>query len=127
MRLDVWLWAVRAYKTRPMAVAAIKHGRVEIHGMATKPAREVKRGEIITLRVETDVTNWTRMLRVVEIPPSRVGAKLVPLYAEDLTQEVEREKASLRPGMISGFRERGLGRPTKRDRRALDGIAEGEE
>ena len=126
MRLDVWLWAVRAYKTRPLAVDAIKHGRVEINGAAPKPSREVKAGEVVTMRIDTDVTMWTRSLRVIETPPSRVEAKLVPLYAEDLTPLEEREKARLRPGMVSGFRARGLGRPTKRDRRVLDGIEEGD-
>ena len=124
MRLDLWLWAVRAYKTRSLAVSAIKNGRVEIGGMTPKPSRSVKAGEVITLRIDTDVTIWTRVLCVIETPPSRVGAKLVPLYAEDRTSAEELEKARLRAGTISGFRERGTGRPTKRERRVLDGVRE---
>lgn len=125
MRLDVWLWAVRAYKTRALAVSAIKNGRVLIGGFAAKPSRTVKGGDVITLRLDTDVTTWTRALCVVDAPPSRVGAKLVHLYAEDRTSPEELEKSRLRPGAISGFRPRGAGRPTKRERRVLDGVQEG--
>lgn len=125
MRLDLWLWAVRAYKTRPLAVSAIKNGRVEIGGQATKPSRLVKTGDVLVLRIDADVTIWTRTLCVLGAPPSRVGAKLVPLYAEDRTSPEELEKARLRPGSISGHRPRGAGRPTKRERRAWDEIDEG--
>ena len=127
MRLDLWLWAVRAYKTRPLAVSAIKNGRVEIGGLPTKPSRMVRAGEEVVLRIDTDVTIWTRTLYVVALPRTRVGAKLVPLYAEDRTPPEELEKARMRPGSISGFRPRGAGRPTKRDRRAWDGMEEGGE
>lgn len=124
MRLDLWLWAVRVYKTRALAVSAIKQGKVEIGGMATKPSRQVKTGEVVTIRLETDVTFWIRSLLVLDLPRSRVGAPLVPLYAEDRTSPEELEKARLRPEAVSGFRERGTGRPTKRDRRVLDGLTE---
>ncbi|RFC46186.1 MAG: ribosome-associated heat shock protein Hsp15 [Verrucomicrobia bacterium] len=127
MRLDLWLWAVRAYKTRPLAVSAIKNGRVEIGGLPTKPSRIVRAGEEVALRIDTDVTIWTRTLCVLETPRTRVGAKLVPLYVEDRTPPEELEKARLRPGSISGFRPRGAGRPTKRDRRAWDELDGGEE
>ena len=124
MRLDLWLWAVRACKTRARAVSAIKQGKVEIGGMATKPSRQVKAGEVVALRIETDVTFWIRSLLVLDLPRSRVGAALVPLYAEDRTLPEELEKARLRPEAVSGFRARGTGRPTKRDRRVLDGLTE---
>jgi ribosome-associated heat shock protein Hsp15 len=125
MRLDVWLWAVRAYKTRSLAVSAIKNGRVELSGIAAKPSRSVKAGDIMTLRMDTDVTTWTRTLRVIDLPRSRVGAKLVPLFAEDQTTPEEIKKSRLRPHSISGLRPRGSGRPTKRERRILDGVSEG--
>ena len=124
MRLELWLWAVRACKTRALAVRAIKQGKVEIGGMAPKPSRQVKAGEVVTVRIETDVTFWTRSLLVIDMPRSRVGAALVPLYAEDRTAPEELEKARLRPEAVSGFRTRGTGRPTKRDRRVLDGLTE---
>lgn len=126
MRLDVWLWAVRAYKTRALAVSAIKNGRVLIGGATAKPSRHVKGGDVITLRLDTDVTVWTRTLSVVDAPASRVGAKLVPRYAEDRTSPEELEKSRLRPGVTPGFRPRGAGRPTKRERRVLDGVQEAE-
>ena len=119
MRLDVWLWAVRAFKTRPLAVSAIKNGRVQINGLPTKPHHSVRVGEIIVLRVDTDVTIWTRTLCVLGEPPSRVGAKLVPQFAEDRTPPEELEKARLRPSSVSGYRPKGTGRPTKRERREL--------
>ena len=120
MRLDVWLWAVRAYKTRALSAEAIKAGHVEINQSPTKPAHTVRAGEIIMLRLATDVTFWTRTLRVVDTPPSRVGAKLLAQYMEDLTPPEEIEKSRARPSEFSGHRLRGTGRPTKRERRELE-------
>lgn len=78
MRLDQWLWAVRAFKSRTLAADAIKAGRVLVDGMPCKPARELHPLEVVT------VLDWEehRMLRVLGAPPSRLGAKLVPAYAE---------------------------------------------
>jgi len=124
MRLDVWLWAVRAYKTRGLAAAAIKNGRVQIGGLPTKTHHQVKPGEVVVLRVETDVTFWTRTLVVVGAPASRVGAKLVAEYALDQTSPEEREKSQLRPSAVVGYRPPGTGRPTKKERRALVDLTE---
>jgi ribosome-associated heat shock protein Hsp15 len=115
MRLDRWLWAVRVYKTRTSAADAIRGGHVKIGGEAVKPAREVRAGEIITARIN----HMTRTLRVIDAPPSRVGAKLVALYMEDLTpaeESARRREVNLLP---PGFRAQGSGRPTKRDRRRI--------
>lgn len=119
MRLDVWLWAVRAYKTRALAAHAIKNGRVLIGGVPTKTHHRVREGEELVVRVETEVTVWSRTLCVLGIPPSRVGAKLVAQYAEDRTAPEEIEKAKFRPEESAGHRPKGSGRPTKRERRAL--------
>jgi len=119
MRLDQWLWAVRLFKTRSLAVEAIKGGHVKVNGEATKPAHEVKPGELVTARIGI----MTRTLRVLDAPRSRVGAKLVAQFAEDLTPPEEFEKQrgfTFRP---PGARPRGAGRPTKRERRLLDGMA----
>jgi ribosome-associated heat shock protein Hsp15 len=116
MRLDQWLWAVRVFKTRTQAAEAIRGGHVSIGGVATKPAREVHVDEIVVARVH----QMTRMVRVLGEPPSRVGAKLVSQYMEDLTPPEEyqrRREANLLP---PGFRREGSGRPTKRERRELD-------
>lgn len=119
MRLDVWLWAVRAYKTRALAANAIKSGKVLVGGVPTKTHHRVREGEELVLRVETDVAVWSRVLCVLDVPPSRVGAKLVAQYAEDRTAPEEIEKAKLRPEESAGHRPKGSGRPTKRERRAL--------
>ena len=116
MRLDQWLWSVRIYKTRTSAADAIKGGRVEIDGQSCKPAREVKPGDLIVAKVG-DVTRTTR---VIADPPSRVGAKLVAQFAEDLTPPEEyakRREPTFIPMMI---RARGTGRPTKKERRDLE-------
>lgn len=120
MRLDVWLWAVRAFKTRGLSLDAIKAGAVEVDGQSCKPARAVRVGECVTIRVDSGFVVWTRTLRVLGTPASRVGAKLVPQFAEDLTSPEEIEKARARPDDLIGYRPRGSGRPTKRERREID-------
>ena len=116
MRLDLWLWAVRLFKTRRLATEAIKAGHVRINGELTKPARDVRPGETVTVRVGI----MTRTLKVIDSPKSRVGAKLVAQYAEDLTppEEYAKPRESLFQG--EGARARGAGRPTKRERRLLE-------
>ena len=113
---------MRLFKTRPLAAAAIKGGHVKINGSATKPAHAVKPGELVTARIGI----MTRTLRVLDAPRSRVSAKLVGQFAEDLTPPGEFEKQreerafAIRP---PGARPKGTGRPTKRDRRLLEGFA----
>ena len=119
MRLDQWLWAVRLYKTRGIAVEAIRGGHVKVNGAATKPAREAKPGELVTARIGV----MTRTLRVIDAPRSRVGAKLVAQYAEDLTPPEEFEKQRALEFLPVVKRPRGSGRPTKRDRRLMEGWA----
>ena len=116
MRLDQWLWAVRLYKTRALSLEAIKGGHVKVNEKATKPAHDVKPGELVSARIGI----MTRTLRALGAPHSRVGAQLVAQFAEDLTPPEEFEKQrtfNLRP---EGLRPRGAGRPTKRERRLLD-------
>ena len=119
MRLDQWLWAVRLYKTRSLAVEAIKGGHVKVNGAPTKPAHEAKPGELVA--AHTGVL--TRTLRVIDAPRSRVAAKLVALYAEDLTPPEEFEKQRMPELRPVSARPRGSGRPTKRERRLMDGLA----
>jgi ribosome-associated heat shock protein Hsp15 len=85
MRLDQWLWAVRVYKSRTLAPDAIKAGQVRVNGHEMKASHEVRAGEVVAARVGT----LNRTLRVLGAPPSRIGAKLVPEYAEDLTPQEE--------------------------------------
>ena len=120
MRLDQWLWAVRVYKTRSLAADAIKGGHVKANDERTKPAHKPKPGEMITARVGL----MTRTVRFLAAPRSRVAAKLVPQFAEDLTPPEEyakREEPNLLP---HAFRPKGAGRPTKRERRELDASRE---
>ena len=115
-RIDKWLWATRLFKTRSLAAAACKAGVVEIAGRAAKPAHDVRAGETVCVRQGLVL----RTLRVLGIPPGRVGAKLVASYCEDLTPPSEFEKAREQRVQQVLAREKGSGRPTKRDRRALD-------
>ena len=120
MRLDQWLWAVRVFKTRALAVAGIKAGHANVNGENTKPAHEARAGEIVTVRIGV----MTRTLRVLGAPVSRVAAKLVSQFAEDLTPPEEFEKQRALHVPQAGVRPRGAGRPTKRERRELDEWAE---
>ena len=118
MRLDQWLWNVRVYKTRTNATDAIKAAHVTVNGLPAKPAREVRAGEMIVAQVG----DITRTVRVIAFPSSRVGAKLVPDFAEDLTPPEEYSKRR-EPNFIPPIlRPKGAGRPTKRDRREIDGL-----
>ena len=115
MRLDQWLWAVRVFKTRTLAVAAIKAGHAKVNGANTKPAHEARAGETVTVRIGV----ITRTLRVIGAPASRVAGKLVAEFAEDLTPPEEYDKQRV-VRFLPGARARGAGRPTKRERRELD-------
>lgn len=120
MRIDQWLWAIRVYKTRSVSAEAIKGGHVKVNGERTKPAHEPKPGELITARVGI----MTRTVKFLAAPKSRVAAKLVPEFAEDLTPSEEYEKRR-EPNLIPiAFRPKGAGRPTKRERRELDAARE---
>lgn len=119
-RLDKWLWAIRLFKSRALAADACRAGSVEIGEQPAKPAREVHAGEIVAVRLGL----ITRTLRVTGVPRSRVGAKLVPDYCADLTPPEEYEKLKVSRTQQFLAREKGSGRPTKRDRRALDRLFE---
>lgn len=123
MRLDQWLWAVRVYKSRTLAADAIKGGLVKVNGERSKPAHEPKPGELIISRVGI----MTRTVRFIAAPKSRVGAKLVAEFAEDLTPPEERAKRPEPNLLPPGFRPKGAGRPTKRDRRVMEDFEGGED
>ena len=119
-RIDKWLWAARIFKTRSVAVDAIKNGRVTIQGVNVKASRLIKAGEVIEVR-KPPVTYSFRVLKPIE---QRVGAKLVPELLENVTDPKQYE--ILEMSRISGFvdRARGTGRPTKKERRAIDSFSE---
>lgn len=115
-RLDKWLWSVRVFKSRSLASDACRAGSVAVNDQPAKPARDVRAGETITVRQGLVL----RTLRVIGVPKSRVGAKVVPNFCTDLTPPEELAKARENPLLHMLAREKGSGRPTKRDRRLLD-------
>ena len=116
VRIDKWLWAVRAFKTRTLASEACRSGKVKILDHVVKPSRELKTGEVITV----SVSPITRTLRVVALSGNRVSAKLVTGLMDDLTPEEEYNKLKRKDEPDFEHRERGLGRPTKRERREIE-------
>ncbi|MDD7304126.1 MAG: RNA-binding S4 domain-containing protein [Bacteroidaceae bacterium] len=119
-RIDKWLWAVRIYKTRTIATAACKKGQISIKGVQLKPSRMIKAGDVIDVR-KPPITYSFRVLQPIEM---RVGARLVPEMMENVTSPEQYELLEM--NRMSGFidRARGTGRPTKKDRRALDEFRE---
>jgi len=116
IRIDKWLWAVRLYKTRSIATEACKAGRIKIDGVAVKPSRTIHKGTII----EVFQPPMQKTIEVKELLKNRVGAKLVENYIVDHTPEEEYEKLQLIKEMRTEWRNRGTGRPTKKDRRDID-------
>jgi ribosome-associated heat shock protein Hsp15 len=115
IRIDKWLWAVRVFKTRTQAAEACKGGRVKIEGQKVKASREIKVDEII----EVQLGIVSKKLRVLQVVKNRVAAKLVPDLAEDLTPAEEYEKQDMLRQLNYEKRDRGAGRPTKKDRRNI--------
>ena len=116
IRIDKWLWAVRLYKTRSQAAEACRAGKVKLDGVPVKSSHTVKVGEIYELTIE-------QLHKVVEVKAllhNRVGAKLVPDYLIDRTPEEEYERIQMIRQYNFERRDRGTGRPTKRERREMD-------
>lgn len=116
VRIDKWLWAVRLFKTRSIAIEACKKGRITIKGVTIKPSRMIKTGDIIEVRRPP----VTYSFEVLALSENRMGAKLVPEFMRDVTPPSQLE--ILEMSKMTGFvdRARGTGRPTKKDRRELE-------
>lgn len=123
MRVDKFLWCTRYYKTRSLATTACKKGQVKINGAVAKPGKEVFPMDLIKLR--KDQIEYT--LTVLDIPPNRVGAKLVDLYRKDTTPKEAFEHNELLQYSKDYYRKKGTGRPTKKDRREIDGYLDSSE
>lgn len=121
IRLDKYLWAVRIFKTRSDAAEAIRSNRVTVNGAGAKPSREVHVGDRIGVRKER--VNYS--YRVLGLVSSRQPAKNVPLYCLDTTPQEELDKLRAPHETLFVFRDRGTGRPTKKERRELDELMEG--
>ncbi|MHA7110340.1 RNA-binding S4 domain-containing protein [Sunxiuqinia elliptica] len=120
VRVDKWLWAVRVFKTRSIATDAVRKGRVMIDDLPVKPSRVLKVGDVVQVR-KSPVTYRYRVLKLAE---KRMGAKLVSDYMEDITPQTELEVLEVQKNMGWFQRERGTGRPTKKERRDLDNFFE---
>ena len=116
MRIDKFLWSVRFYKTRTVAADEIKKNRVSIGENVVKSSKEVKEGDIIKVRKN----QIDYKIKVIQIPKSRIGAKLVSLHVKDMTEPQQYEILQLRRMEQSYYRSKGEGRPTKKDRRDID-------
>jgi ribosome-associated heat shock protein Hsp15 len=120
MRIDQYLWAVRYFKSRSIATKACKKGQIRVNDQVVKPSREVFPMDKIILRKEQ--VNLT--LDVLDIPKSRVGAKLVDLYRVNTTPKDAFKQNELQNLAQDYYRQKGEGRPTKKDRRDLDEYAD---
>ena len=119
VRIDKYLWAIRAFKTRSEATAACNGGKVKVTGGNVKPSRPVKIGEVIEVRKGSALFSYKVVVALLE---NRVGAQLVPDYADNLTPESEIQKLRAPVETFFVHRERGTGRPTKKERRTIDAL-----
>lgn len=117
-RIDKYLWAVRVFKTRTDATDACKGGKIRVNGTDVKPSKAIKPGDVITAR-KGAVTYTYKVIAPVE---KRQGAKLVPQYAENITPEEELAKLKAPVETFFLKRDRGTGRPTKKDRRQMESL-----
>ena len=115
-RIDKWLWAVRIYKTRSQATTACRSGKVKMTEHAVKPSHIVKPDEIITVHIPP----FTKTVKVLGLIEKRVSAKLAETYVQDMTPVEEYQKIKQMKKVNFEYRERGLGRPTKRQRREIE-------
>ena len=115
VRVDKWMWAVRLFKTRSLAADACKKGKVMKGGNNLKPSAEVKVGDVIQVKRPPIVYSF----KVLALAQNRMGAKLVPDFMENVTPQDQFEILEMQKYSINGVRDRGTGRPTKRDRRQL--------
>jgi ribosome-associated heat shock protein Hsp15 len=120
IRIDKFLWAVRIFKTRSIASEACRKGRVVIDEIPVKPSRIIKENEKVTVKKLPVIYSY-RIIKGIE---SRVAAKMVHLYIEDITPEAEKAKLVNREIGGFGYRYKGTGRPTKRERRNIDRLKE---
>jgi ribosome-associated heat shock protein Hsp15 len=116
MRIDKFLWSIRFYKTRSIATEEIKKNRVSIGESTVKSSKEVKEGDVIKIRKN----QIDYKIKVIQIPKSRIGAKLVSLHIKDMTDKEQYEILKMRKMTQDYYRNRGEGRPTKKDRREMD-------
>ena len=118
VRLDKYLWAVRIYKTRSDAADAIRNNKVTVNGAYAKPSRDAKIGD----KIDVKKGMITYSFLVTDLVANRQPAKNVPLYCQNITPQTELDKLNIPRETIFVFRERGTGRPTKKERREIDAV-----
>lgn len=118
IRIDKWLWAVRIFKTRSLATDACRSGKIKINGNPIKASHEVKLNETISIQQQ----QITKTVKVSALLEKRVSAKLVTQFMEDLTPTSEYEKVEIIKAVSFIYRPKGLGRPTKKERRDIEKI-----
>lgn len=116
VRIDKWLWAVRLFKTRGEAAEACRSNRVTVNGATVKPSREVQTGEVVSVRKMPVVYSF----RILELVANRQPARNVPQYIEDVTPQSELDKLEMARAGAFAVRDRGMGRPTKKERRDIE-------
>lgn len=116
MRIDKFLWCVRLFKTRSLATEQVRLGKVLMNGELLKPSKELNIGEKVQIRRGP----VTFSFQVLDFPKARLGAKMVELYVKEITSDEDKKKWLLLQEQLKLTRERGTGRPTKKDRREMD-------
>jgi len=120
VRIDKFLWSVRIFKTRSLASDECRKGRIIINSVQVKPSRVVLKNEIISVKKPPVIFTY----RIIEPIENRVSAKLVDQFIEDITSAEERAKLDMKQSVTVGFRDKGTGRPTKKERRLIDKLNE---
>lgn len=123
MRVDKYLWCLRYFKTRSIATTAVKKGQIKVNDNVIKPSRNVYPTDVIIVRKN----QIDYVLQVLDLPDSRLGAKLVDIYRKDITPNENLEKLDLLKYSKDYYRKKGTGRPTKKDRRDIDELYENDE
>jgi ribosome-associated heat shock protein Hsp15 len=121
VRIDKFLWSVRIYKTRSLAADACRKGKIIVNNVQVKPSRTIQKDEIITVR-KLPVTYTYQVILPLE---NRTSPKLVQLYLKDLTPEEEKARLLTRQNELNWHREKGAGRPTKKERRVIEKFRHG--
>ena len=123
LRIDKWLWEVRLFKSRSLATDACKAGKVKMEGSNVKASKEIKEGDVITVSLNP----LFKTVRVKKFPRSRVNAQLVTDFLEDLTPQAEYDRVKMINETNIEYRDRGIGRPTKKQRRVIDQLKNSKE
>ena len=123
LRIDKWLWEVRLFKSRSLATDACKAGKIKMEGSNVKASKELKEGDVITVSLNP----LFKTVRVKKFPKSRVNAKMVTDFMEDLTPQAEYDRVKMINETNIEYRDRGIGRPTKKQRRVIDQLKNSKE